>query len=108
MATILLFIRAYRMTGAGRYRTAAHTAFRWFMGHNVLRLSLFDHETGGCCDGLERGGVNRNQGAESTLAYLIAYLAVEPTFEKKLTRQIISKTDESSYARANRLADTTP
>lgn len=108
MATILLFIQAYRMTGADRYRTAAHTAFRWFMGHNDLRLSLFDHETGGCCDGLERGGVNRNQGAESTLAYLIAYLAVEPTFEKKLTRQIISKTDESSYARANRLADTTP
>ena len=108
MATILLFIHAYRVTGAARYRTAAHTAFSWFLGDNDLRISLYDTETGGCCDGLETDGINRNQGAESTLAYLISYLAVEQTFEKRVTRQIIPETDEGSYARANRLADAAP
>jgi hypothetical protein len=45
-------------------------AHRWFHGENSLRLPLADVECGGCCDGLTAGGVNRNQGAESTLAYL--------------------------------------
>ena len=42
----------------------------WFHGENSLGLPLADIESGGCCDGLTAAGVNRNQGAESTLAYL--------------------------------------
>jgi len=42
----------------------------WFHGQNSLGQSLVDIRSGGCCDGLQRSGVNRNQGAESTLAYL--------------------------------------
>src|SRR5690606_37224633 len=108
MATILLFIQAYRIIGEAEYWAAAQTAFLWFFCENDLRLSLYDPETSGCCDGLATDGINRNQGAESTLAYLNAYLAVESTFEKRITRQIIPKTDEDSYTSANRLADTAP
>jgi hypothetical protein len=42
----------------------------WFHGHNSLAAALADPESGACCDGLQPLGVNRNQGAESTLAYL--------------------------------------
>jgi hypothetical protein len=42
----------------------------WFLGKNSLNRSLFDPVTEGCCDGLHAAGLNRNQGAESTLAYL--------------------------------------
>jgi hypothetical protein len=45
-------------------------AHRWFHGENSLGLPLADVESGGCCDGLTASGVNHNQGAESTLAYL--------------------------------------
>lgn len=54
----------------------------WFLGENDLRVSLYDFETKGCCDGLESTGVNRNQGAESTLAYLISHLSVLEAFEE--------------------------
>ncbi|MEX2218524.1 MAG: hypothetical protein WD749_07145 [Phycisphaerales bacterium] len=45
-------------------------AFGWFHGENNLGQPLADVRSGACCDGLQLSGVNRNQGAESTLAYL--------------------------------------
>jgi hypothetical protein len=51
---------------------------------------LYDFETKGCCDGLERDGVNRNQGAESTLAYLISQLTVLQAFEEVYTAKLDS------------------
>ena len=42
----------------------------WFHGRNSLHRPLIDLASGACCDGLEASGVNLNQGAESTLAYL--------------------------------------
>jgi hypothetical protein len=52
------------------------SSYLWFLGENSLRVPLYDPETKGCADGLQPSGVNRNQGAESTLAYLISHLAV--------------------------------
>ena len=52
------------------YLEAFQKAHGWFYGQNSLQHSMVDAETGGCLDGLESSGVNRNQGAESTLAYL--------------------------------------
>ncbi len=49
---------------------AFQKAHGWFLGQNSLRYLMADLESGGCLDGLESAGVNRNQGAESTLAYL--------------------------------------
>ncbi len=45
-------------------------AHDWFHGQNSLKEPLADPPTGACFDGLHPLGVNRNQGAESTLAYL--------------------------------------
>ena len=50
----------------------ARLAFEWFLGGNDLGLDLYDAKTGGCCDGLQEDRVNLNQGAESTLAFLLA------------------------------------
>ena len=57
------------------------TSYLWFLGENTLRVPLYDPETKGCCDGLQPNGINRNQGAESTLAYLISHLTVLDAFE---------------------------
>jgi hypothetical protein len=47
----------------------------WFHGRNSLKQPLVDVRSGACCDGLQASGVNRNQGAESTLAYLWAEMS---------------------------------
>ncbi len=106
MATVLLFLQVYHDTGDAHYLQAVYTAFMWFLGENDLRLSLYDFETGGCCDGLARYGVNRNQGAESTLAYLISYLAVQQTFEKPANRPLNKENDEDRGTGSHRLAHT--
>jgi hypothetical protein len=50
----------------------ALNAFQWFLGSNDLGISLYDSVGGGCCDGLHINRVNRNQGAESTLSFLLS------------------------------------
>jgi len=82
LAMVLMFHQAFRVSGNQAYLKQLNTCFMWFLGENDLRLSLYDFETKGCCDGLENDGVNRNQGAESTLAYLIAHLSVLEAFEE--------------------------
>ncbi len=65
-------LEAYRTTGDDRWRKEAWLAFNWFLGNNDLQISLYDANTGGCRDGLHPERVNENQGAESTLAFLMA------------------------------------
>ncbi|MBK9013980.1 MAG: glycosyltransferase family 4 protein [Saprospiraceae bacterium] len=77
LSNVLLFPQAYKVTGKQEFFEKALLCNAWFYGKNELRLSLYDAETGGCCDGLTATGVNQNQGAESTLAYLLCSLAVE-------------------------------
>jgi hypothetical protein len=67
-------LQASRVTGDHRWRDAAWSAFNWFLGNNDLQLSLYDSETGGCRDGLHPDRANQNQGAESTLSFLMALL----------------------------------
>ena len=82
MASVLMFHQAFIITKESSYLNLLFTSFMWFHGENDLRLGLYDYETHGCCDGLEQHGVNRNQGAESTLAYLISYLTVLTVYEE--------------------------
>jgi hypothetical protein len=63
---------AYRATGEDRYRVAMERAYGWFLGRNDLGLAVADARSGAGGDGLTPGGVNTNQGAESTLMWLIA------------------------------------
>jgi hypothetical protein len=67
---------ASRMTRRDEYAAAARRAFDWFLGHNDLNVALYDHTTGGCRDGLQPNGPNYNQGAESTLAWLMALISM--------------------------------
>jgi hypothetical protein len=67
-------LEAYRVTGDSRWRKEAWSAFNWFLGDNDLQLSLYDSVTGGCRDGLHPDRANENQGAESTLSFLMALL----------------------------------
>lgn len=65
-------LEAYRTTGDDHWRKEAWLAFNWFLGGNDLQIALYDSTTGGCRDGLHPERVNENQGAESTLAFLMA------------------------------------
>ena len=65
-------LAACRCTGDPFWFHEAHRAFEWFLGRNDLARALHDPLTGGCSDGLHPDRLNENQGAESTLAYLIA------------------------------------
>ena len=73
-AVVSACLAAYRATGKGRWRKEAWSAFNWFLGDNDLQIALYDPITGGCRDGLHPDRANENQGAESTLSFLMALL----------------------------------
>ncbi|TSD67831.1 glycosyltransferase [Inquilinus sp. KBS0705] len=81
MAMVLMHFQAYQIFRKPQYIEKMFLSYKWFLGENTLRAPLYDHETKGCCDGLLPTGINRNQGAESTLAYLISHLTVLKAFE---------------------------
>lgn len=71
-ATVSACLAAYRATEDAFWLRHARAAFEWFLGRNDLGQSLYDPATGGCRDGLHPDRTNENQGAESTLAFLLA------------------------------------
>jgi hypothetical protein len=71
-ATVSACLEAYRATSDFWWHEQAERAFDWFIGWNDLGLELYSPRTGGCRDGLHVDRVNRNQGAESTLAFLLS------------------------------------
>jgi len=81
MAMVLMHFQAYQLFRKPEHIEKMFLCYKWFLGENSLRAPLYDHETKGCCDGLLPTGINRNQGAESTLAYLISHLTVLEAFE---------------------------
>jgi len=71
-AMVSACLEAGRASGDARWAEHARRAFNWFLGQNQLQRSLYDAMTGGCRDGLHADRVNENQGAESTLSFLLA------------------------------------
>lgn len=71
-ATVSACIEAYHATGDVFWVAEARRAFEWFLGRNGLGLALYDPGTGGCRDGLHVDRLSQNQGAESTLAFLLS------------------------------------
>lgn len=65
-------LEAYYVSKDKKWLKEIYSCFQWFMGRNDLNEVLYDSATGGCYDGLTPKGVNQNQGAESTLAFLMA------------------------------------
>jgi glycosyltransferase involved in cell wall biosynthesis len=76
-ATIAACLQAHQITGEKFWLDEAWSAFRWFLGENDLQVPLYDAITGGCRDGLHPDRVNENQGAESTVSFLMALLDMQ-------------------------------
>jgi hypothetical protein len=73
-ATVSACLEVHRLTEESQWLEEARRVFRWFLGKNDLQVPLYDAVTGGCRDGLHPDRVNENQGAESTLSFLLALL----------------------------------
>lgn len=71
-AMVSASIEAYATSKDPFWNEQAHLAFDWFLGRNDLGKPIYDAATGGCFDGLMENQVNANQGAESTLAFLLS------------------------------------
>jgi len=79
-------LAAFGLLGEEQYLAAFRRAHAWFHGQNSLREPLVDVPCGACCDGLQASGLNRNQGAESTLAYLWAEMLHQENPESSVVR----------------------
>jgi hypothetical protein len=73
-ATVSARMHAFRTTGDHRWAEHARRAFTWFLGQNQLQQPLYDPRSGGCRDALHADRINENQGAESTLSFLLALM----------------------------------
>ncbi len=76
-STITATIEAYNITGDESWLSETRRAFQWFLGRNDLNLAVYNPRTGGCHDGLDPEGVNQNEGAESTLAFILSWIEIE-------------------------------
>lgn len=70
-------VLAFQVTGKKNYKKKAKMAFEWFLGKNHLNQMIYDEATGGSYDGLGKYSINFNQGAESSISYLLARVAIE-------------------------------
>jgi len=96
--TIMTLSKFYDVFETEEYRHKMVTAFDWFLGKNRLHQIIYNPCTGGCYDGLEETHVNLNQGAESTVSYLMARLTIEKYIKpaKKLSNQLVLKIRKNS------------
>lgn len=76
MALVEACAEAFRCTQDATWRSRAHRCLEWFLGNNDTQSVIYNYQTGGCSDGLEPDGPNLNQGAESTIAWLVAVLTM--------------------------------
>ncbi len=84
-------LEAYQMSRNEFWLNEAQRAFGWFLGVNAVGLPLYDADTGGCHDGLHPDRLNRNQGAESTLAFLSALVEMSSSRKKSI---LVASKDE--------------
>ncbi|HUS92076.1 MAG TPA: glycosyltransferase family 4 protein [Phycisphaerae bacterium] len=90
-------LEAYHVTREDHWIREARRAFNWFLGDNDLRKPLYDFTTGGCRDGLHADRINENQGAESTLAWLMSLLLMHDLqMEQTLDERPADKATECS------------
>jgi hypothetical protein len=78
-------ITAFKITKDVDWIHKAKICFKWFLGANDINLPLYNPQSGGCHDGLQVNRVNQNEGAESTLAWLLSLIAMRAVLERKDT-----------------------
>jgi hypothetical protein len=80
-------VAAYRTTHDPRWQKSAERAFDWFLGRNDLSLPVCDFRSGGCHDGLHSDRLNQNQGAESTLSWMLSLLLMVDLQEEQASER---------------------
>jgi hypothetical protein len=90
--TILALSTFYQITKLNAYLLKMKTAFDWYLGNNTLNQIVYNPMSGGCLDGLEANEVNINQGAESTVTYLMARNRMELHFQQKFPNNLQNNT----------------
>ena len=93
--SIIALSKFYDAFHEEEYLQRMEIAFNWFLGNNHLQQIIYNPCTGGCYDGLEDTYINLNQGAESTVSYLMARLTVEKYLKYKV------KTTPKNYSKSN-------
>jgi hypothetical protein len=86
-AMIEVCVEAFNITRDKTWIDDAVMCFNWFLGHNDLNMSLYDPKTGGCRDGLMADGINQNEGAESTLAWLLSLMTLQKLYADEILTQ---------------------
>lgn len=94
METVRMLKTAFEATGNPLYKKLQKKAFNWFLGENDLSIPLYDFRTRGCCDGLMQNGVNQNQGAESTLSFMLALLTILEGHNAPRQRLLLKETQK--------------
>ena len=79
--SIMTLSKFYQAFGEEEYFNKMKGAFNWFLGDNHLNQIMYNPCTGGCFDGLEEDYINLNQGAESTVSYLMARLTLQKSLD---------------------------
>jgi glycosyltransferase involved in cell wall biosynthesis len=80
-------VEAFNITRNKAWISSAVMCFNWFLGQNDLNMPLYDAKTGGCRDGLEADGINQNEGAESTLAWLLSLMTLQKLYTDEVLKQ---------------------
>ena len=80
-------VEAFHVTRDHTWLENAVMCFNWFLGHNDLNMPLYDPKTGGCRDGLMADGINQNQGAESSLAWLLSLMTLQKLYADEILNQ---------------------
>ena len=94
-AMIEACVEAFNITRNRDWLDSAVMCFNWFLGQNDLNLSLYDPKTGGCRDGLMADGINQNEGAESSLAWLLSLMTLQNLYSDEILKQ--STTEPGVY-----------
>lgn len=85
-------IAAFQVSQNKFWLDQAMMCFNWFLGQNDLKTPLYDERSGGCFDGLQSNGANQNQGAESTLAWLLSLTAIRHISPERVMEEIDNST----------------
>ncbi len=93
-AMIEACIEAFNITRDKTWIDNAVMCFQWFLGHNDLNMPLYDAKTGGCRDGLMADGINNNEGAESSLAWLLSLMTLQKLYDDEILKQSSSQSTD--------------
>ncbi len=104
-AAVEAAVSAYRVDPSRRWIDHARTAYRWFFGENDRGAVLADLRTGQCRDGITPRGPNRNCGAESILAFQLAYYGVVALARSRQDESDSSGADPDDQPLAHRAGD---